>query len=78
MDGGASKNIEKLDDDLWTAADNVRANSKPTSSDRHQADYRLLTADYLFGPQSGNPMRLSSARNRGSLRSGSKTGLALR
>jgi type I restriction enzyme M protein len=33
MDGSAFKDIEKLEADLWEAADNLRANSKLTSSD---------------------------------------------
>ncbi len=31
--GSAFKDIEKLEADLWSAADNLRANSKLTSSD---------------------------------------------
>src|SRR2546428_13757324 len=33
MTAGAFKDIEKLEADLWEAADNLRANSKLTSSD---------------------------------------------
>src|SRR5579862_1221828 len=33
MNGSAFTNIEKLETDLWSAADNLRANSKLTSSD---------------------------------------------
>ena len=33
MNSDAFKNIEKLETDLWEAADNLRANSKLTSSD---------------------------------------------
>lgn len=33
MNGSAFKDIEKLEADLWSAADNLRANSKLTSSD---------------------------------------------
>src|ERR1700682_120568 len=33
MNGSSFKDIEKLEADLWTAADNLRANSKLTSSD---------------------------------------------
>src|ERR1044071_2386991 len=33
MTSGAFKDIEKLEADLWEAADNLRANSKLTSSD---------------------------------------------
>ena len=33
MNGGAFKDIEKLEADLWEAADQLRANSKLTSSD---------------------------------------------
>ena len=33
MNGSTFKDIEKLDADLWSAADNLRANSKLTSSD---------------------------------------------
>ena len=33
MDGSSFKDIEKLEADLWSAADNLRANSKLTSSD---------------------------------------------
>jgi hypothetical protein len=32
MNTGTYKNIEKLEADLWEAADNLRANSKLTSS----------------------------------------------
>src|SRR5437016_8050406 len=31
--GGSAEDIEKLESDLWEAADNLRANSKLTSSD---------------------------------------------
>jgi type I restriction enzyme M protein len=33
VDGSTFKDIEKLEADLWEAADNLRANSKLTSSD---------------------------------------------
>src|SRR5438105_3989816 len=33
MNGSTFKDIEKLEADLWSAADNLRANSKLTSSD---------------------------------------------
>ena len=33
MNSDAFKGIEKLESDLWEAADNLRANSKLTSSD---------------------------------------------
>jgi type I restriction enzyme M protein len=33
MTANAAKDIEKLEADLWEAADNLRANSKLTSSD---------------------------------------------
>ena len=33
MADGAFRDIEKLESDLWEAADNLRANSKLTSSD---------------------------------------------
>ena len=33
MDGSSFADIEKLEADLWSAADNLRANSKLTSSD---------------------------------------------
>lgn len=33
MTAGSFKDIEKLESDLWEAADNLRANSKLTSSD---------------------------------------------
>lgn len=33
MNADAYKDIEKLETDLWEAADNLRANSKLTSSD---------------------------------------------
>src|SRR4030088_3338262 len=33
MNGSAFEDIEKLEADLWSAADNLRANSKLTSSD---------------------------------------------
>ncbi len=33
MNGSVFKDIEKLEADLWSAADNLRANSKLTSSD---------------------------------------------
>jgi len=33
MNGSAFKDIDKLEADLWSAADNLRANSKLTSSD---------------------------------------------
>jgi len=33
MSNDTNKNIEKLEADLWEAADNLRANSKLTSSD---------------------------------------------
>jgi type I restriction enzyme M protein len=33
MNGSSFKDIEKLEADLWSAADNLRANSKLTSSD---------------------------------------------
>jgi type I restriction enzyme M protein len=33
MNSGTFKDIEKLESDLWEAADNLRANSKLTSSD---------------------------------------------
>ena len=33
VNGSVFKDIEKLEADLWSAADNLRANSKLTSSD---------------------------------------------
>jgi len=36
MNGSSFKDIEKLETDLWSAADNLRANSKLTSSDYFQ------------------------------------------
>ncbi len=33
MEGSSFADIEKLEADLWSAADNLRANSKLTSSD---------------------------------------------
>ena len=39
MNSDAYRDIEKLETDLWEAADNLRANSKLTSS-----DYRLAAA----------------------------------
>src|SRR5947199_6511902 len=33
MNGSTFKDIDKLETDLWSAADNLRANSKLTSSD---------------------------------------------
>jgi type I restriction enzyme M protein len=65
MNGEAFKDIEKLEADLWSAADNLRANSKLTSSDyfmpvlgviflRHAANrfdaaHRLIEADRASG-----------------------------
>src|SRR5436189_4529337 len=61
----AFKDIEKLEDDLWEAADNLRANSKLTSSDyfmpvlgviflrhagnRFEAAHRQIAADQASG-----------------------------
>jgi type I restriction enzyme M protein len=65
MNSDAFKDIEKLDSDLWEAADNLRANSKLTSSDyfmpvlgviflrhaanRFEAAYRQIEADQASG-----------------------------
>jgi type I restriction enzyme M protein len=65
MNTGTYKNIEKLEADLWEAADNLRANSKLTSSDyfmpvlgviflrhaanRFEAAHRQIEADQASG-----------------------------
>jgi type I restriction enzyme M protein len=65
MSGGTYKDIEKLESDLWEAADNLRANSKLTSSDyfmpvlgviflrhaanRFEAAHRQIEADQASG-----------------------------
>jgi type I restriction enzyme M protein len=65
MSSDAFKDIEKLESDLWEAADNLRANSKLTSSDyfmpvlgviflrhaanRFEAAYRQIEADQASG-----------------------------
>ena len=43
MNGSAFKDIDKLEADLWSAADNLRANSKLTSS-----DYFMPVLDPMF------------------------------
>ena len=65
MNSDAFNNIEKLETDLWEAADNLRANSKLTSSDyfmpvlgiiflrhaanRFEAAHRQIEADQTGG-----------------------------
>ncbi len=65
MNNDAFKDIEKLETDLWQAADNLRANSKLTSSDyfmpvlgviflrhaanRFEAAHRQIEADQASG-----------------------------
>ena len=41
----AFKDIEKLETDIWEAADNLRANSKLTSSDYFMPKRKVLPAD---------------------------------
>ncbi len=65
MTAGAFKDIEKLEDDLWEAADNLRANSKLSSNayflpvlgviflrhaaNRFEAAQRQIAADQASG-----------------------------
>ncbi|HKV96596.1 MAG TPA: N-6 DNA methylase [Gammaproteobacteria bacterium] len=67
MTGDAFKDIEKLEADLWAAADNLRANSKLTSSDyfmpvlgviflRHAANRFEAAAHQIAADQAGGKM----------------------
>jgi type I restriction enzyme M protein len=49
MKTDAFKDIEKLESDLWEAADNLRANSKLTSS-----DYFMPVLGVIFLRHAGN------------------------
>ncbi|HJT35553.1 MAG TPA: type I restriction-modification system subunit M N-terminal domain-containing protein [Pirellulales bacterium] len=49
MNGGVFNDIEKLEADLWEAADQLRANSKLTSS-----DYFMPVLGIIFLPHSAN------------------------
>ena len=72
MNGSTFKDIEKLEADLWAAADNLRANSKLTSSDyfmpvlgiiflRHAANrFDAATRQIARGP--GQPAKCRSER----------------
>ena len=73
MNSNAFQDIEKLETDLWEAADNLRANSKLTSSDyfmpvlgviflrlaanRFEAAHRQIEADQTISQSSRMPTR---------------------
>src|SRR5438874_11068055 len=67
MNAGAFKDIEKFESDLWGVADNLRANSKLTSSDyfmpvlgviflRHAANRFDAAARQIAGDQASGRM----------------------
>jgi len=78
MSTDAFKDIEKLETDLWEAADNLRANSKLTSSDsfmpvlgviflrhaanRFEAAHRQIQADQASGKMPKRKVLASRAR----------------
>src|SRR5687768_11838943 len=72
MNGGVFKDIDKLEAGLWSAADNLRANSKLTSSDyflpvlgiiflryaanRYQVAKKQIEADRITGRMKRSPV----------------------
>ena len=54
---GSFKDIEKLETDLWEAADNLRANSKLTSS-----DYFMPVLGIIFLRHAANRFEAASAQ----------------
>jgi hypothetical protein len=75
MNGGVFNDIEKLEADLWEAADQLRANSKLTSSDyfmpvlgiiflrhsanRYEAAAREIAADQAAGRMATDTIRIA-------------------
>ena len=57
----AFRDIEKLEADLWEAADNLRANSKLTSS-----DYFMPVLGIIFLRHAANRFELRRTNSRGS------------
>ena len=80
MNGSSFQDIEKLEADLWSAADNLRANSKLTSSDyfmpvlgiiflRHAANRfddatRQIDDDKAAGKMPGNENKMPGNENK--------------
>jgi len=67
------KDIEKLESDLWEAADNLRANSKLTSS-----DYFMPVLGVIFLRHAANRFEAATTQSRCSLRAASTGTTGLR
>jgi hypothetical protein len=59
----AFKDIEKLEKDLWEAADNLRANSKLTSSDHFMPVLGVIFLRHAANRFEGGPSSCRKKRN---------------